>query len=44
MNAYLEDITAHRYALILLEASHVVAILATILVQITEHAMVRCKK
>ena len=40
MNAYLEQITAHSYALTLLEATHVVATLAIYSVLITEHAMV----
>ena len=42
MNAYLEQITAHSYALTMLEATHVVVILAIYLVLITEHAMVSC--
>ena len=40
MNACLVQITAHSYAQTLMEATHVVATLAILLVQITEHVMV----
>ena len=40
MNAHMEQVTAHSYALTMLEATHVAAILAIYLVLITEHAMV----